>query len=328
MNAFPRFVTAEAYAAAFADADRWASTFRAVVADAGLGTVGSIDPVSSGTFPVAVCPTTGAGRVVVKVFAPDAPGVAYASAAELDAYRCFAGHDLPVPDLVAAGEVAPSGADDRWPYLVLSELPGTPWSGVELAPAAERRLAAQLGEAVAQIHAVDLGPGGTVLRDHVLLLAMLEDNRATAAATQLARGHLPPARCHELDAWLPPVSELVDPSIPARLVHADLHRDHVFVDPATAELTGIIDFADAVSGAVAYELAALHAGSFGCDRRLLDAFADGYGGTDPLDDRRLFALALLHGYDVLAGVAGPLALDQVPSLDEAAARFAGSLAPR
>jgi aminoglycoside phosphotransferase (APT) family kinase protein len=66
---------------------------------------------------------------------------------------------------------------------------------------------------------------------------------------------------------------LSPPSTTQRIVHADLHSDHLFVD--AGRLVGVIDWGDAFHGDPYYELPALYFGTFGGNERLLRAFLDG-----------------------------------------------------
>jgi Phosphotransferase enzyme family len=59
------------------------------------------------------------------------------------------------------------------------------------------------------------------------------------------------------------------PSAVRRLLHGDLHGDHVFI--SGARLVGTVDWGDALCGDLYYELPALFFGTFGASKRLLSA---------------------------------------------------------
>jgi aminoglycoside phosphotransferase (APT) family kinase protein len=109
----------------------------------------------------------------------------------------------------------------------------------------------------------------------------------------------------------------VAPSPVRRLVHADLHWDHIFVDGA--HLAGIIDWGDALVADPYYELPALHLKTFGGSKRLLKAFLEGYGWEiGPDFPHRAMTMTLLHEFDALGGVTATVVLKAFATLDELA----------
>jgi hygromycin-B 7''-O-kinase len=83
-------------------------------------------------------------------------------------------------------------------------------------------------------------------------------------------------------------------------VHGDLHDEHVFLDPASGRLVGVIDFTDVGAGDPRYDLVALHFGTFQTDKALLAACLDAYGwqalpATWP---REMLAFTLLHDFNM------------------------------
>ena len=138
-------------------------------------------------------------------------------------------------------------------------------------------------------------------------LDFLAARRRACVADQRAWGTVPAPLIAEIDAYLPPVADLVDTSGPPCLLHADLNADHVlggFRDGHWRP-TGIIDFGDARVGDPAYELPALHLGLFHADKQLLRAWLTAYGQVATWDDRwvrRAMSMTLLHEFDVLVDV--------------------------
>ena len=124
-------------------------------------------------------------------------------------------------------------------------------------------------------------------------------------------GTLPPHLIAQADAFMLP------PRPDRRIVHADLHADHLFVEGR--RLVGIIDWGDALVADPYYELPAMHLGTFDADRGLLAAFLEGYGWpSDPDFARRAMTMTLLHAFDVMDGVARRIDLAEVATLDELA----------
>jgi len=224
---------------------------------------------------------------------------------------------LPVatPELLAHGEY-----ENGWRYALMSQLPGT-----ELAaawPAIPRRqqdrVASQAGEMLAALHALDPGPLHGILgpADWADFLA---DQRATAPERQRAV-NLP-------QAWLSQIESFLDsvPAAPGRepvLLHTEVTREHLLVDPATWTLSGLLDFETAMTGDRAYEFAA--AGLFlpRGDPRLLGRLLAAYGrGFDP---RELLAYTLLHVHSNLPECLSELAAPPEPTLESLALTWFGT----
>jgi hygromycin-B 7''-O-kinase len=132
-------------------------------------------------------------------------------------------------------------------------------------------------------------------------MALLERRRAQAPRDHRRWGLLPAWLCDQLDGWLPDPGALVETSRPPRFVHGDLHAGHVFLDPASGRLAGIIDFTDVYAGDPRYELVALQLGTFQTDKALLAACLDAYGWRDRPATwaREMLAFTLLHDFNML-----------------------------
>lgn len=159
------------------------------------------------------------------------------------------------PRIVAEGER----------YLVTTVVPGRPGPPT-------RRLAGQLGEQVRRIHA--LRPSVDVPRGEFAVGAL--------------RCSLPPhleAQAADYVAGLEPASEV--------FVHGDLCGMHAFVDGG--ELTGIIDWGDAIVADPHYELIQVYRDALGCDKELLAVFLEASGWTVRDDfPRRALGFAILR----------------------------------
>lgn len=85
------------------------------------------------------------------------------------------------------------------------------------------------------------------------------------------------------------------------MIHADLTRDHLLgrMKDGNWITLGIIDFGDAITGNLFYELVALHLDLFQCDKRMLRIFLDHYGFDKSLQEDfaiRAMNLTLLHQF--------------------------------
>ncbi len=114
----PDLESDQEYARILNEGSFWEPFARAAVAAAGVAQPGQLllaKPV--GTYPTLISDT----GLVVKLFGDRCYGSA-SYAAERDAYRVLAGRGLPVPELVATGELF--GAQVwPWPYLIMTTIP-------------------------------------------------------------------------------------------------------------------------------------------------------------------------------------------------------------
>lgn len=309
------------YGRRLGDVDHWRPWIQLARADAGLPAAEEIVSGVVGTFPTFCCD----GTSFVKLFS-DLSWARDDSAAELDSYRCLVGDDLPVPPMLASGQLYPNegraiaSEPDRdglgrslpetrdgwwpWPYLILGAVDGQPIGEGGPCPI---DVARQLGDALRRLHQVDLGQARDVLKPTWgRFIGMLRERRASMADDERRTSSLAPHLRAELDDFVPrDPADLVDTDRLPVLVHGDVHGDHVFVDPEAGRLTGIIDFGDAWAGDPDYELLALHAGTFGWDTSVLAGYLDSYGYRRHLDagwPRHMMQLTLLHECSLLNGL--------------------------
>ncbi|MFF0739773.1 phosphotransferase family protein [Streptomyces sp. NPDC004111] len=194
---------------------------------------------------------------------------------------------VPTPELHASGAYG-----NGWRYVLMARLPGedlsVAWPRI---PAADReRLVTEAGEALAALHALDPAPLADVLGPEDWD-AFLARQRAGAVERQRSRA-LP----EEWTARIPAFLDSVE--LPAGgervLLHTELMRQHLVVDPATWRLTGLFDFEPAMIGDPAYDLVAIGLFLTRGEPGLMARFQKAYGRT--FDPRQLLAYALLHVY--------------------------------
>lgn len=287
------------YGRLLGDQSFWEPYARAALDRAGLPAPSSVQIAGEvGTYPTVLTDT----GLVVKLFGEPYFGPE-SYAAERDAYRCLAGHALPVPRLVAAGNLFADADGWPWPFLVITRADGASYASLRVALSRADALAVahQLGAFLRQLHALPLHGEDAMRADWDRFLALLTRRRRDAPADYRRRGVLPSHLADALDGWLPTPLALVDTRQSPRFLHGDVHDHHVFLDPASRRLSAVIDFTDVLAGDPRYDLVALHFGTFKGDKDLLAACLDGYGWptTDADWPRQMLALTLLHEWNML-----------------------------
>lgn len=299
----PRFASTAEYGATLSDAAFWAPYAAAVLARHGYADA-DLTAGFAGTYPTLL-----AGEVVVKLFG-HFPGWQQSVATELAVNRLVQDHPaVGAPQVLATGNLYPAAYLDTWPYLIVQRLRGVAWRDAALAPAQRASVARSVGAALRAVHGIDASGTTGLLPDWVATAGR------HAADRHRAWGTLPDRLVEHIDGYLTAYR-----SPEKALVHADVTEDHIFT--ADGRLTGIIDWGDAMVTDPFYDLAALHLGAFGGDRALLAAALDGYGWPVERDfARHALQVALMHRFDVFAGVAGEIAA--ATSLDDLAGRLFG-----
>ncbi|MFI9048059.1 aminoglycoside phosphotransferase family protein [Streptomyces sp. NPDC053427] len=270
-------------------------------------------------FPAGSLPVYAVGeRYVLKLFPA-------ASAAEGVAEARVLAHlqgrlPVPTPYVHDAGEY---GNGRR--YLLMSRLRGddlaVAWPRV---PRADRdRIATEVGETLAALHALDPAPLADVLGPGDWS-AFLDAQRATAVSRQRARG-LP-------DPWLERIPDFLDSVRPpaARpdmdgkaagvLLHTEFMRQHLLIDAHDDwRLTGLVDFEPAMIGDRAYDFVAVGLFVSRGDPRLLGRVLRAYGAA--FDPRTLLAHALLHVHSNFPWYLRELPAPPRPTLEALAERW-------
>ncbi len=216
---------------------------------------------------------------------------------------------MPVPSLLGGGALEPPGAAWHWPYLIFEFIPGVSFGEVrdQIGLTERLRVARQVGGWLRALHALPIPPGGAFAAGFEPHLAFLESQRAGCAARHRAWGTLPAHLLPGLEGYLLPAGELIMPGERPHIIHADLTADHLLgrLEGGRWNTLALIDFGDALTGGLFYELAALHPGLFAGEKALLAAFLEAYGYTGPTGPwfaRRAMTACLLHEFDVLNGL--------------------------
>ncbi len=267
------------------------------------GLVGSeIHPGLAGTFPTFIV----AERWAVKLFGRLFDG-ATTYITELEAASLLqAEPSIPSAAIVAHGQLFDGASIWSWPYLVFEFIPGSSIGEVygHISLANKITFATQFAEIIRRIHSLPLSGSPVFKPDWQGFSGFAARQSKTCSQIHRARGVLSTHLVNQIDAYLPPVEELVNVSVVPHLIHADLTRDHVLgrIEDGSWHTLGLIDFGDAMVGNLAYELVALHLDLFNCDKRLLRVFLDAYGLSHQEISAMVkpaMAMTLLYPFDIL-----------------------------
>ncbi len=200
---------------------------------------------------------------------------------------------------VATPRVLAQGQLEGWPYFVATRVPGRPID--EVWPSASRgervRWAAQLGEAIAGLHALPEPDHADLTCDWPTFVA---EQRARALPRERQRG-LAPERCEELEAYLSD-GDRTELSARRALLHTEIGPAHTYVQGD--RVSGLIDFGDAMVGDPEYDIAAVGLFVTQGDAAAFAEFSRAYGCdahqlAEPQRRHRLLRHALLHRYGTL-----------------------------
>jgi hygromycin-B 7''-O-kinase len=287
----------------FTDADYWAPFISSVASQRGY--YYSSPPRSGlpGTFPTFIL----SDRWVIKFFGPLFDGLACYQT-ELAVSQLVHPPEFPVPVLLASGSLFTGDeAPFPWPYLIYEYIPSPSLGEVydQVSFPSRLALACQLGELLSRMHALPIPALSSLSSTWDAYLALLTRLSTDCQARHVAWGSLPPALLAEIPSYLLPPSSLLPPAASPSLLHVDLTRDHLLGDLHSNDwhLRAIIDFGDALTGDLLYELVVLHLEIFDADPSLLCAFIDAYHPS-PFHRqdfvRKAMTLTLLHPYDAFA----------------------------
>ena len=263
------------------------------------------------------------GHVVVKFFGPLFNGEE-AFLAEHGIANWLADQSLPIhsPCILAEGQL-----NQDWWYLIYEHIPGESISQVRagLSPGDWRSVAAQLGEYLSKLHSLPpLHLPGTVYSIEPGwngYASFLREQRSHCHANHQEWGDLPQHLLDQIGAFVLPVEQLIDFTGTPHLIHADLTADHLlggFVNGGWQTLA-IIDWGDARTGNLLYELVALHLDMFAGDKTLLKCFLESYGLPEFLRVNfpyKAFNMVLMHQFPMPPWVYAPY--QDVTSLGELA----------
>lgn len=242
------------------------------------------------------------GDAVVKIYTPYFHGreTKGLEPGALDALRVDS--SLPVPKVLAKGELFHGSRDWNWPYIVMTRMKGRvlqeDW--VTLDSSVKEKLLNDLGQKLSRVHKITPTPElATAWKTH--WPRGFDEFLARQMETLLGHGDI---------ALLPIADELrsisvagMGPSWPV-LLHGDLEPDHLFY--ADDKIVGVIDFGDAKLGDPLYDFVSVRQ-DMAPTAELRAAFLEGYGLEPDREEnlmKRLTLYTILHEWTTLRDVIG------------------------
>ena len=293
----------DGYRRYFTDASFWEPFIALVCRRHALPITGAPRSGLPGTFPTFIV----SDRWVVKFFGPLFEGPACFQV-ELACSRLLP-PGFPVPALVTSGNLYPPGTTEHfWPYLVSEYIPAPSIGEVypRISSSSKLALAHQLGFLLHLMHRIPLAAEPVFTPGWQPYQQLLARQISGCLERHTAWGSLPASMLYEIPAYLLSASELIPPAQAPSLIHADLTRDHLLghLSPdGNWRLRAIIDFGDALSGDLFYELVVLHLELFDANLHLLRTYLEAYQ-LSPFHQqdfvRKAMNLTLLHAYDPFA----------------------------
>ena len=230
------------------------------------------------------------GKLILKIFPPFLRGQFVSERGSLAQLRGRI--RLAIPEIVVEGE------RDGWPYLVITRLSGVLGADAwpSLPEADKERVLAEIGETIAEVQRVPVGPLGHIEPGwDAFMRRQIEGCRV-----RHERLGLPQKFLVHLDGLLRDAAALVALDKPAVILIGEYIPENFLLSRGGSgwHLAGLFDFGDVMTGRDEYDLlgpsAFMTAGMPRRVRSLFEGF--GYSAADITPDlkRRLLALMLLH----------------------------------
>jgi len=276
----------------FTDVARWTPAVRAICRQVDLP-VREIKAGYPGTNAVFVLD----GAYVLKIYAPfchrdfDLERELYPLLAQIP--------DFPVPHVVAQGVLVDR---IRWPYIVMTYLPGEPIREVRGQIPRDNLLEIMtcLGNFVRVLHAAPLTQITSLDTSLEGWQRFVQRQKVRAVERNRRHGVLPLSILKAIPRFITTALQ-ASPAGPLCLMNGDLTEDHVLLvrQDGRWHISGLIDFADSLIGRSDYEWAALWFSALDRDREALHYFMQGYDANLVLDAafvQRAMAFTFLHEF--------------------------------
>jgi hygromycin-B 7''-O-kinase len=202
--------------------------------------------------------------------------------------------DLPIPRPVAKGEI------EEWPYIIVTAVEGTPlnqvWDSMTMPD--RERIAARCGEFMARLHTTPTDGLEAIAVDWPAFV----ERQIRTCIDEIAQAGLGDRWTQQTAEFLAGLPPLFEPGFRPVLLSADVTDEHILVSQRDGkwDMTGFIDFGDAMVGHPHYEFAAPGCCITHGSPRLQRAMMLGYGySEDQLNGDladRLMGYTLIHQY--------------------------------
>lgn len=193
-----------------------------------------------------------------------------------------------------------TGHLEGWNYLITNHIEGIPFREVRniLSPAEKLDLAEKLSECLVLLHQIPAIEFGRPAPNWETFI----EKRFELARDSHQEGETPLDWLHKIELFLEKHRDFLTKKTSLHLIHADLHREHLFFQQKNGSytLTGLIDFADTLYGRPEYEFVDVVFDLFRRDKETLTHFFQRYGYADSdlngLFSEQILAWALLHQF--------------------------------
>lgn len=230
---------------------------------------------------------------------------------------------IPASKLVGRGKLFPEENTWQWPYLILNFIDGESYDSVRknLDSSNALKIAENLGEIVGKIHKVHLSSKNDQAKiSKNSYHQFIEGQKAKVLDNHKKWNTLPPHLIGQIPAYL---RKNMATSSQIMFLHGDLHDEHLLLTNRQAEwaIEGIIDWGDALTGNIYYELPPIHLSIFRANKSQLKHFLQSYKWPDrdpSVFSRAAMAACLLHEFNVLQQYSEDHELMDYRSLDDLA----------
>ena len=202
--------------------------------------------------------------------------------------------DWPIPRLVAEGEI------ENWPYLIVTAVEGVPlyevWSSMEMPD--REHIATRCGELMAFLHSTPTKGLAAIATDWPAFV----ESQIKAFVKHLTQSDIDEPLVHSTLEFLEDLPPLFEPGFQPVLLNADVTDEHILVSERGGrwELTGFIDFGDAMLGHPFYDFVApgccITHGSPRLQRAMLLAYGFSEDQLDATLAAQLMAYTLVHRF--------------------------------
>jgi len=221
---------------------------------------------------------------------------------ELELYRLLEPYraTLLTPRVLADGLI---GGEPDWPYFVMEFLPGERLGEVwEQVPREDQiAIAEHLGYITRALHQAPLDGITSMEVSRADWGRFVEERMAGCVETYRQQGGLSPHLIEQIPTYLAESLPLFPDGFTPVILNGDITADHELLSLVDRhwQITGFIDFGDALVGHNEYEFACIHLWTFWCDGELTRVFLRAYGWdgwNDARFGRRMMAYCLLHPF--------------------------------